>query len=482
MMNYKNTYNVRDYGAIGDGETLETNAIQSAIDDCSKHSGGTVYFPNGEYLTGTVFLKDNVTLYLEISAVIKGSINIDHYSGKTHKQRYARESHMDRCLLFAENVENISIDGLGTIDGQGEKFPAPGTNDRPMLMRFMNSKNIRLTNIRLLNPASWTTAFILCDTIFADRLIIRSNANNNGDGLDFDCCTNVTVSNCNFSTSDDSICLQNSEKTGKCKNIVIQNCIMKSRWAAIRIGLLSSGDIEDVTVSNCIFCDNNCSGLKIQSTEGGVIKNMLFENIIMKNVSRPVFITFNHFRMGVDSPEIIPKTGEVNNLQFNNFRIENDGELGFIPNTGIVINGTPGYIIKDIIISNIQYTINGGGKSPQFQEVPEITGLRPEYFAFDGKLPSCCMYLRHVSDISLQNMKFELRNEDERHLIACDDACYIDISRLSVENFTGDTEILLLKDSSEIYVDKIKKVGDKTKIIKLLNGVGEVYLEGEKVL
>jgi len=293
-------YDVCKFGAVGDGVTMDTEAIQKAVDICGNEGGGRVLLQKGVFLTGTLFMKSNVDLHIDINATLLGSSDVNDYSSDTYKQLYRNETHMDKCLIYSHNIENISLTGRGTIHGQGENFPqtlSDGTQlPRPMMLRYLNCSNIHLSGLKLRNPASWTNAFICCKDIWVDGVDIHSRANYNGDGLDFDCCENVFVSNCKLDCSDDCICLQNSETDRKCKNIVVSNTLMKSKWAGMRIGLLSCGDIENVTVTNCIFKDVDCSALKIQSAEGGIIKDMVFSNLVMANVQRPFFITLNQFR------------------------------------------------------------------------------------------------------------------------------------------------------------------------------------------
>lgn len=451
MPNQISYYNVKDYGAAGDGNSLDTRAIQQAIDACSALQGGTVYFPNGTYVTGTLHMRSNVTLYLEVSAVVLGSPNIEDYTTDTHKQRYEHESYMDRCLIYAEHAENIGFMGSGTIDGQGEVFPNPGNHQRPMLMRFLYCRNIRINSLRLRRPASWTSAFILCDSIFADSLDIHSWANSNGDGMDFDSCQNVFVSNSKFDTSDDSICLQNSEKNHSCKNVVINNCVMTSQWAAIRIGMMSSGDIEDVTISNCVFHDIRCSGFKIQSCEGGHIRNMLFENIRMRNVPRPIFLTLNNFRMGVDSPLFVPETGSISGLQFNNISVTNDPDQEIHLDSGIVIVGIPGHVIENISIHNFDYMLTGGGKRIEGTnpEVPEIIHCRPEASVFVEGLPAYALYARHAREIAIHHLRIRILEKDERPAMV-----FSDIVNLEVEGFkvAGDK-----KAENQILLENVRQ-------------------------
>lgn len=186
----KLAFDIRDYGASGDAKTVNTAAIQASIDACTASGGGQVIVAGGRFVTGTLYLKDNVTLHIGSDAVLLGSTNIADYTTDTHKNIYAGEPHLDRCLIFARKAVNISLTGSGTIDGQGDRtaFPNPGDpgKNRPMLIRFLECARIRMRDLALCNPASWTSAWLYCDDIVVDGLTIRSRANGNGDGLDFD--------------------------------------------------------------------------------------------------------------------------------------------------------------------------------------------------------------------------------------------------------------------------------------------------------
>jgi len=294
---------VTDYGAIPDCTTMNTEAIQTAIDACSDEGGGTVLIDGGSYLSGTLFLKSGVTLKIEKGSEIKGSPNIEDYATNVHKNMYKNEPHMDRCLIFAENAVDIGIEGPGTIDGNGLIDYFTKKTGRPMLIRFLNCQRIDVHQIRLLNPAAWTSAWLYCREIRVSNVTIRSRANHNGDGLDFDGCDDVVVTNCSFDNSDDCICLQASNPDRPCQNIAISNCNFTTKWGGIRIGLLSRGDIRNVAVSNCTFRNIQDSGLKIQQCEGGEMSNMVFSNLVMENVPRPIFMTFCQQRACVDTPE-----------------------------------------------------------------------------------------------------------------------------------------------------------------------------------
>lgn len=423
---FASDYNVLDYGAKADGVTLDTKAVQNAIDLCTKEGGGRVIIPSGKTVViGTIYLKDFVTLYIENGAVLLGSLNYSDYTTDTHKNTYKDEPHMDRCLIFARDAKSFSIEGKGTIDANGhpENFTKE-KGGRPMMLRFLNCNDIRLRDVTLLNPAAWTSAWLYCNEIVVDGIKIISRVNHNGDGLDFDGCTNVRVANSSFDTSDDSICLQTSRPDKPCKNIVITNCVFTSKWAAMRIGLASRGDFESITVSNCTFHDIQDSGLKIQMNEGGEMKNMIFSNIIMKNVPRPIFLTFCQQRAGVDSPETMFPMKAMHGFSFNNMIIDNS-ELD--KNSIIFFTGMPKNYVTDIQINNIQMTVSGGGnqedankKNIKEYTLETLDGWWPE-FSKVGTLPASGIYARHIAGLYINNFQLITISDDKRKIIVLDD-------------------------------------------------------------
>ncbi|WP_282133460.1 glycoside hydrolase family 28 protein [Cellulophaga baltica] len=419
-------FSVLHYGAKADGITKDTKAVQAAIDACTKNGGGNVIIPAGKTVViGTIYLKNFVTLYIENGAVLLGSPDIEDYTTDTHKNTYKNEPHMDRCLIFARDAKSFAIKGLGTIDANGHpKYFTKEKGGRPMMMRFLNCSNIQLKEVTLTNPAAWTSAWLYCDQIVVDGIKIISRVNNNGDGLDFDGCTNVRVANSSFDTSDDAICLQTSRPDKPCKDIVITNCVFTSKWAAMRIGLASRGDFESVTVSNCTFHDIQDSGLKIQMNEGGEMKNMVFSNIIMKNVPRPIFMTFCQQRAGVDAPETMLPMKAMHSFSFNNMIIDNR-ELD--KNTALFLTGMPDKYITDIQLNNIQMTVSGGGtqedsdkKGIKEYTLETLDGWWPE-FSKVGTLPASGIYARHIDGLYINNFQLITITEDKRKPVVFDD-------------------------------------------------------------
>lgn len=411
-------FNVLDYGALADGNSLDTKAVQAAIDACTENGGGKVVVPGGKTIViGTIYLKDNVTLHIENGAVLKGSSNYDDYAEDTHKNMYKNEPHMNRCLIFAREAESFGIEGLGTIDGNGHTKFFTRKTGRPMLMRFLKCKDIHLNDITLINPAAWTSAWLYCDEIVVSGIRIHSRSNGNGDGLDFDGCTNVRVSNSSFDNSDDSICLQASDPDKPCKDVVVSNCIFETKWGGMRIGLLSRGNIESITVTNCTFKNIQDSGLKIQQCEGGEMKNMTFSNLVMKNVPRPIFMTFAAQRACVDTPEgEYEPLNRMHNMVFSSIVVDNS-ELD--KNSAFFLTGMPEHKIENIILKDIQFTVSGGGTFEDAQkEIKEYTletlkGWWPE-FGLVGTLPASGLYARHMDGFYVENFHLFVENEDAR--------------------------------------------------------------------
>ena len=444
-------FDIREFGASSRADVVNTKPIQGAIDTCTNSGGGVVLVTGGRFVTGTLYLKDNVTLRIEAGAALLGSTSTDDYTTDTHKNAYANESHMDRCLLFAHKARNIAIEGRGAIDGQGSKehFPTDGS-PRPMLLRFLECENLRVHDVNLLNPAAWTSAWLYCKDIVVSGVRIESRVNWNGDGLDFDGCQNVRVYGCSFDTSDDSICLQASRAESPCKDITISDCIFVSKWAGMRIGLLSVGDFENVSVSNCVFRDISDAGLKIQMCEGGTMRNMVFSGLVMQRVPRPVFMTFNRFRLGVDTPQDTPPMKSMGHMQFSNICVDNT-ELAWVP-CGFVLSGTPGHFIEDIRFHNISLRLPGDASSSEAGDVrlPTFVDQRPEFAVLGEKIPFAGFYARQVRHLTLSDFRFDTANPEARPVIMCDDVDGLTVGRMEYGNaFTAQKKVRLIdvKDS-----------------------------------
>ena len=324
-------YNVRDFGAAGDGRKLDAAAINQAVAACAKAGGGTVYLPPGSYLAGTIELKSHVTLELDAGATILGSENPDDYPAT--KSVWGDATEMMAPLLYAVGAENVTITGRGTIDGQGaiwwrrvrlndpKKFP-PGpqteadraearklARGRPHLIRPVRCKDLVIEHVNLRNSAEWNVHPMLCENVRIDGISISAPPTNahNTDGINPESCRNVQIANCRIDTGDDCVTLKSGlnelgRKTGRPdENITITNCVMYRGHGGVTIGSEMSGGVRNVVVTNCVFVGTDIGiRLKSQRGRGGVVEGVSVSNLVMVDVPTPFVITT--FYTGRDRP------------------------------------------------------------------------------------------------------------------------------------------------------------------------------------
>ena len=387
-------FDIRDFGAEANSLKINTKAIQAAIDACHQSGGGTVVICGGVYKSGGLFLKSNVELRIERGAVLQASTDRKDYFSDVFCQLYEGEPHMDGCFLFCKDAQNVALTGGGCIDGNGAAFL--NSDFRPMLLRWLHCKKIHLEGLRLVDPASWTNDFVCCQNISARGLRIESRANWNGDGLDFNACEGVIVSDCFFDCSDDCICLQNSEEDHICRDVVVTNCIFRSHWAGMRIGLLSCGDIRNLTVSNCIFRDIECSGIKIQACEGGNITDLLFENLVMEEVCRPVFITQNRYRRRIGRPQEVADAGRIERVFFRDLSFrEKEGAV----NSCMIIDSEQMGSIRDVYFDRVFLRVSGGVTGDYCNPHNVHKGVQAEAYNYSGNLPASGLYCTGAENV-----------------------------------------------------------------------------------
>lgn len=432
----RDLFDARQYGAKGDGVTVDTKAIQRAIDDCFEAGGGYVVLAGGVFVSGTVWLKSNVYLQVNASAALLANPDIGDYPDGTHYNRYVNEQDMDKCLIYAEDAANIGVVGHGEINGNAESFPNEGSIYRPMMMRFLRCKNIRVQHLRLYNSTAWTTAFLDSENIWCEGLDIRNDKKYNGDGLDYDGCRNVFISNCKILGTDDNLCLQASSKDYPMKNVQISNCHFTSICAGIRIGLKSVGDISNVTIMGCTFENVWREGIKIECTEGGRITDIVAQGLVMRNVTRPLFILLNNrldkigSSIGLDE---MPEIGSMERITVSDLIATDDEEMfnthyrfaddlmGCPSFNGIRVDACDAYPIRDLTLRNITYTFVGGvSKEDIPADYPKVWDMRREHpdEVSENYNPAWSrttfMDVRNVERLSLDGLKFHAMTADTR--------------------------------------------------------------------
>ncbi len=434
-------WEVTKYGAIGDGQSLNTEAIQKAIDACSDAGGGRVVLKQGVFLSGTVLLKDNVTLHVAKGATLLGSKNPQHYrtidpfTDATGQER-------GKCLVGALHAQNIGISGKGIIDGQGKAFLYDNllltmkdlgmdkknikdfANNRPFLVRFVKSSGIEVKDITLRQPAAWTLHYFQCSDILTDGIFIYSHAHRNNDGIDLDSSHDVVIKNCDINSGDDAMCFKTTSPL-PCYNVHVSDCKFKSDWGTIKFGTESMGDFKNITVEDCEIYDTKGGGIKILSMDGADIDSITIRNIKMTDVEMPVFIRLGErLRTYRNAPKQM--VGTINNVFISNVSatVRDTAQCRVNPPTGMLITGTPDHRISNVHLENITISVPGLGTADMNDIiVPEDEERYPE-FSFFGVLPSYGMYARHIDNLNASNVSFTMREDDARNDIVLDDVVH----------------------------------------------------------
>ncbi|MCC7474148.1 MAG: hypothetical protein IT425_02025, partial [Pirellulales bacterium] len=441
---------VTDVGAVSDGKTLNTKALQSAIDTCTAAGGGRVLVPAGQFLTGGLVLKDHVTLDLEAGAVLLGSTRLEDYEQHTPKLRsYTDVNYVDRSLIYAENARNIAITGRGVIDGQGdaESFQNKPYKQRPYLMRIIGCQNVLVKNITLKDSAMWVQHYLGCTDVLIDGVTVDSLVNANNDGIDIDSCERMRVANCDIASIDDSIVLK-ATMPRPCKHIAVTNCNLMSRCNALKCGTESTGGFEDIAITNCTIYDTRLSGIALEAVDGGSLRRVLISGISMVNTSNPLFIRlgdrarpyladYKAFKRGeVVPPQPRPPVAELHDVVIRDVVAKGANIFG------CAIAGIPGHPVREIHLSNIHITTVGGGTKDLIdRDVPEPNAVYPEFNMF-GRLPAYGLFFRHAEGISLNNVLIDCDTPDARPAVVMDDVRSADITALRAGSKGGERLVL----------------------------------------
>jgi len=417
-------FNVTEYGALGDGQTKDTYAIQKAIDTCSAAGGGTVYFPAGKYISGSIRLRSYVTLQLDSGATISAStdeLDFDPHEKLNYKTDSDRETtYFHYSLIWGEDVRNVAILGQGRIDGNRE------TRGGPKPIAVKRGRFITIRDIQIVDAPNYCISLLGCDYVNIDGVtIVRAHC----DGIDPDCCHHVRISNCHIESWDDAIVLKSSYALGErraTENVTVMNCILSTSCNAFKMGTESGGGFKHVTVSNCVMVSPEdarptISGIALESVDGAEVDGILISNISMCNVRTPIFLRLGNRGRDMETP--VP--GSMRNITIGN--IEATGASLACSITGLV-----GHPIRNVTLDNLRIQYAGGGKRELVEKtVPELPKKYPEATMF-GELPAYGLYCRHVENLSLRQVQMRCSHIDERPALVCDD-----IDGLTVDGLAG---------------------------------------------
>ncbi len=465
------TKNILDYGAIPDGKTLNTAAIQRAIDDTFRTGGGIVYAPPGIFLIGGIDLKSRVTLFLEAGCVLLGSKSIDDYG--YHPGPSMKGDANGHHVIFAQNADDVTLCGLGAIDGQGQSYWEPNPNHatpspdeawkdgathyyrvkngnrRPSpMVEFAQCRNVRISGVTLRNSAGWTLRPVACETVVIDGVRIRNPSYGvNTDGMDITASSDVFVSNCDIATGDDAICLKSENPYGAVlptRNITVTNCTLTTSCNGFKLGTASHGAFENIVFSNSVIYSAASpidarveGGINVEVVDGGSADGVVISNIRMQNVRSPIFV-----RLGQR------KTSRATFLR--NVIIDGVDAEGAI--MGSSITGVPGLRPSAIAISNCRIrTVAGGEANWALREMPEVANKYPQAEMM-GRLPAYGFYIRHADRVRLRDIEVITDKPDGRPAIVCDDVNDAIFSGLELSAPGGGAPVFDLRDTRRAFL------------------------------
>ncbi len=462
----RTVFNVRSFGAIGDGKNLDSPAIDRAIQAAAQAGGGTVFVPAGTYLSGSIHLTNNLNLFLDAGATILGApqkLNAYDFTESWTNNPYQDGGHcyFHNSLIWGENLTNVFISGHGTINGGGlvradqllnkmcdfaselNNISTHGAEMTNGAVRLGNKaialklcKNVLIRDVTIVHGGHFAILVTGCDNLTVDNVTMDTDR----DGIDIDCCRNTMVSNCRInSPNDDGLCPKSTYALGEIRlteNLTIVNCqvsgflegtlldgTMKPKpggYGRIKFGTESSGGFRNCTVANCTF--RSCRGLALEEVDGGILENITVNNLTMMDV--PDYAIYLTTGQRNRTP------GVTTNSRMRNILISNVIADGVGKMSGIQIMGLPEQPIENVRLENIRLTSTGGGTGADAAVIPRELGTGYPEPGRIGILPAYGVFARHVRGLELANINVRFDTEDLRPALAC-----VDVDGLEIDNF-----------------------------------------------
>ncbi|MBR2341439.1 MAG: hypothetical protein IKA72_03430 [Clostridia bacterium] len=448
-------YNVNDFGAIADGKTLNTAAVQKAVDECSANGGGIVYFDGGRYVLSTIFLKSNVTVKIPEGTEILGAESYYDYAQeeKIDYPAYQDSSHTyyHPSLFVGIDCENMCITGGGKIDMRSV-WDEDGVRGAAIKHRgakcvaLKYCKNVEVSNLEMNNVTDLAIYFAGCENVDIFGIKMRVYI----DGISPDNSKNVRIHDCDVETGDDGIVFKSSYTLNKldiCKDIHVWNCKVKSRCNAIKFGTETNGGFENILIENMEVYETRITGISVESVDGAIVDGVTIRNVKMKNVNAPIFV---HIGKRMRGPEG-RKVGKIKNLLLENITAEGPyEEYQIMPWNyfsckandtlqkpwvfGVAesfddtkeektadsdwqmtsnICGLKESPLENITLRNVSLKLDGGLKEYK-KDVPEEAQDYPEVYVYGRFLPAKGIYFRHIDGLTLDNVTVETYRPDVR--------------------------------------------------------------------
>lgn len=456
---------IRDCGAVGDGKTPCTAAIQKAVDQCAAHGGGTVRVPAGTWLTGTIYLESNLTFVVEKDATLLGSRQHEDYGQPRTTADPGSKPADFRCtaILAGRELENVTIRGEGTIDGQGEAF-RDKSKRRPRNIYLQSCRKVTVEGLRLRNAGSWMQHYRHCDGLTIRKIDVVNHVSFNNDGLDVDSCRNVLIEDCRVDSDDDGIVIKSLSRD-PCEKLVIRNCTVSSHCNGIKLGTESGGGFREVEIADCTVhsprhskviygAQRGLAGIALELVDGGVLENVKVSGIRIDGVSVPIFLRLGNRARSYEKNAPKPAMGTFQNVVLRDITAENVSKIG------CSITGLPGHPVKNVVLENLRLRFEGEGtKEHAMRAISERPESYPESTMF-GVLPAYGFYCRHVEGLVFRNVTLLTQQADLRPAMVFDDVRRLNISSLDAAYSPGALAVLRFVNVEEAEISNFKAPAD----------------------
>lgn len=421
-------FDVRDYGAQGDGTTYDTAAIQQAIDACAG-TGGSVLLSGGSFVSAALELKGNMTFYLAADATLLGGLEaVDYPEILPYPVEVSLSAIWNkRSLLYANEADGLKLDGGGTIDGRGDQmnidgvggFMAANAGNRPSILRIFQSEDVIVRNLDIRNPRMWTLVFDRCQRLLIEHLDVNAPAYYpNLDGMDIIDSREVVIRNNIIESEDDSICLKSHSLVGLDDILISNNIITCHNANAIKIGTATLGPITNIRIANNTIRGAHLGGVCIESVDGSLMDGVHVNGLEIHDVGQPIFVRLGNrpdWRTATLSHRTGP--GEIKNVLIENVRITGTHDRTRASNT---ITGIAGARLENITLRDIEVEMPGGVASIP---APPVVGdgVYPQSNIF-GRPPGYAFYVRHANGVNFRNITTRTDNQDARQWLVALDA------------------------------------------------------------
>ena len=390
------TVDVTLHGVSGDGTTCNTAAIQATINQLGP-AGGTVRFPVGRYVTGTIALHDNVTLQLDRGAVLVGSLDPTQY-------RVARNCGIDNCklhgpgLIIANRARHVGITGRGVVDGRGGQLAGVWNRGiRPFICRWVDCDDVNVSGVTFTDPGTWVQHFNRCRKVRIDRVTVRTadSSNTDTDGIDVDSCQDVRITRCDVASGDDAICLKTTGPA-PCRDVVIEDCRLSTRCSGVKFGTESVGPFEHVRIARCQMTNVGMAGIAIYSVDGAEVRDVSITDVQMRTVRTPISIRLGSRLATYHPGERRRPTGSIDGVTIRGVRATD------VEGTGVMISGVPGSPVGSVTLEDVRIGLTGGVTANETRtNVGELVHAYPQDDMFGRVLPASGLYLRHVRGLNV---------------------------------------------------------------------------------